>query len=211
MTQSTRLSLYDIQGLAFGILLTSLGVTFLQAAALTTGQTAGLAVLISYLVPLGFGSVFLLISLPFLVLSWTRRGRSFTLRTLAVVVGISITTPALAHWIRFETLPPLLAAILAGSCSGVGLVALFRHNASAGGLGVLALIVEERTGFRTGWFQMCFDAVVFLVALLILPVQNVIVSLIGAMILNAVIGWNFRLPVKSPDTGDASAPPSKAR
>jgi len=198
MIPSSRLSLYDIQGLAFGILLTSLGVTFLQAAALTTGQTAGLAVLISYLVPLGFGAVFVLISLPFLALSWTRRGRSFTLRTMATVAGISVTTPALAHWIRFESLPPLLAAILAGSCSGVGLVVLFRHNSSAGGLGVLALIVEERTGFRTGWFQMCFDAVVFLVALLVLPLQNVLVSLVGAVILNAVIGWNFRLPPRVP-------------
>lgn len=184
--------IYDIQGLAFGILMTSLGVTFLKAAALTTGQTAGLAVLLSYVLPVGFGTVFLLVSLPFMVIAWRYRSLAFTLRTIGVVVGISVTAPLLDHWIAFSALPPLLAAVLAGACSGAGLLALFRHGASAGGLGVLALIVEDRTGFRTGWFQMGFDAVVFLAALAVLPLDRVLYSMLGAVVLNAVIGWNFK-------------------
>ncbi|TGN62477.1 YitT family protein [Paracoccus liaowanqingii] len=198
MTFRPPVTIYDLQGIAFGILLTSLGVTFLKAAALTTGQTAGAAVLLSYVLPLDFGLVFLLVSLPFLLLSWRHRSRSFTLRTVAAVLGISVTSALLGRWIEFAALPPLLAAILAGSCCGVGLLALFRHNASAGGLGVLALMVEERTGFRTGWFQMCFDALVFLVALAVLPLDRVVYSLIGAVVLNAVIGWNFKLPPSRP-------------
>lgn len=197
MTKALRLPLYDLQGIAFGILLTSLGVTFLQAAALTTGQTAGLAVLIAYGLPLDFGVIFLLVSLPFLLLSWFRKGSEFTLRTLLAVAGISITAPLLGHAVQFAALPPLLAAVLAGSCGGVGLLALFRHNASAGGLGVLALLIEERTGLRTGWFQMCFDGVVFLIALLVLPLESVAYSFIGAVMLNAVIGWNLRLPAQA--------------
>lgn len=187
-----RLPIYDIQGLAFGILMTSLGVTFLKAAALTTGQTAGLAVLLSYVLPVGFGTVFLLVSLPFMIIAWRYRSRAFMLRTVVVVVGISVTAPLLDGWIDFAALPPPLAAVLAGACSGAGLLALFRHGASAGGLGVLALIVEDRTGFRTGWFQMCFDALVFLAALAVLPPDRVIWSLLGAVVLNAVIGWNFK-------------------
>lgn len=194
MTLKSPVPIYDLQGIAFGILLTSLGVTFLKAAALTTGQTAGVAVLLSYVLPLDFGLVFLLVSLPFLWLAWRHRSRSFALRTTVAVLGISVTSALLGRWITFDTLPPLLAAILAGSCSGAGLLALFRHNASAGGLGIVALMVEERTGFRTGWFQMCFDALVFLVALAVLPVDRVIYSLIGAVVLNAVIAWNFKLP-----------------
>ncbi|SDF67736.1 Uncharacterised 5xTM membrane BCR, YitT family COG1284 [Salipiger thiooxidans] len=186
-------SLYDMQGLAFGILLTSLGVTFLKAAGLVTGQTAGLAVLLSYLAPLGFGTLFLLISLPFFVLSWKRRGAVFTLRTVIAVAGISVVTQFLGHAMSFDALPPLLAGILAGACSGVGLIALFRHNASAGGLGILALIVEERTGFKTGLFQMCSDAVVFGIALIYLPFDNVLCSFAGAVVLNAVIAWNFQI------------------
>ncbi|MBT9384291.1 YitT family protein [Pseudooceanicola sp. CBS1P-1] len=187
------ISLYDAQGLAFGILLTSLGVSFLKACGLVTGQTAGLSVLLSYLLPLNFGVLFLLVSLPFFWLSWVRRGATFTLRTMVAVIGIAVLTPLLSRTITYDHLPPLLAAILAGSCCGVGLIALFRHNASAGGLGILALVIEERTGFKTGWFQMCFDAVIFLLALIFLPLGAVIYSFIGAVVLNAVIAWNFRI------------------
>lgn len=200
MSLKSPVSLYDAQGLAFGILMTSLGVTFLKAAALVTGQTAGAAVLLSYVLPLDFGVLFVLVSLPFLWLSWGRRGPRFTLRTIAAVLGISTASPVLGTLIRFEALPPLLAAVLAGACCAVGLIALFRHGASAGGLGILALIVEERTGFRTGWFQMCFDAVIFSLALLVLPPESVLVSYVGAAVLNAIIAWNFRISQANPAT-----------
>ncbi|WP_304616352.1 YitT family protein [Paracoccus sp. (in: a-proteobacteria)] len=187
------ISFYDLQGLAFGILMASLGVVFLKAAGLITGQAAGLAVLLSYVTPLGFGLLFMAISAPFMLLAWTRRGPAFTLRTLAAVAGISLLAPWLSEMIRFEALPTVLAAILAGSTAGVGLVALFRHNASAGGMAVLALVVEQKTGFRAGWFMMGFDALIFLSAAFVLPPDKVLASLLGAAVLNAIIAWNFRI------------------
>lgn len=193
MTLKSPISLYDAQGLVFGVVMASLGLVFLKACSLVTGQTAGAAVLLSYILPVDFGILFWLISLPFFVLSWKRRGRTFTLRTIFAVTGISLMTPLLTGLIAFDSLPPLLAGILGGCCAGVGLIALFRHNASAGGIGVLALIIEERTGFKTGWTQMAFDAAIFAAALFVLPLDNVIYSAIGALVLNLVIGWNFKI------------------
>ncbi|WP_353474767.1 YitT family protein [Salipiger sp. H15] len=207
MKVKSPISLYDTQGLAFGILMASLSVVFLKAAGLITGQTAGLSVLLSYVLPFDFGVIFLAVSLPFFWLSWKRRGRTFTLRTIAAVVGISVTAPLLQRWVSFDHLPPLIAAILAGASAGSGLIALFRHNASAGGLGVLALIVEERTGFKTGWFQMGFDALVFLVSLFVLPLELVFYSFVGAAVLNAVIAWNFRIQ----QAGGPARQPAPAR
>lgn len=193
-TRAARLSalLYDAQGLAFGILMASLGVVFLRAAGLVTGQTAGLSVLLSYVVPLDFGWLFLLVSLPFFGLSLWQKGWNFTLRTIIAVAGISAVTPALSALMRFETLHPLLAAVLAGACCGVGLIALFRHGASAGGLGILALLIEERTGFKAGWFQLGFDLLVFLLAFLALSPLQVLYSFIGALVLNLLVAWNFK-------------------
>lgn len=176
---------YDLQGFAFGILMASLGVLFLKAA--------GLAVLLSYVTQLGFGLLFMAISAPFMLLAWTRRGPAFTLRTLAAVAGISLLAPWLSEMIRFGALPTVLAAILAGSTARVGLVALFRHNASAGGMAVLALVVEQRTGLRAGWFMMGFDALIFLSAAFVLPPDKVLASLLGVAVLNAIIAWNFRI------------------
>jgi uncharacterized membrane-anchored protein YitT (DUF2179 family) len=189
----TPISFHDVQGIAFGILMTSLGVVFLKAAGLVTGQTAGLALLLSYLMPFGFGPVFFAVSIPFAILSWLKRGPDFTIRTLCSVAGIAVAVPVIASQLVFASIPPLLAAILAGACSGVGLIALFRHNSSAGGLGILALIVEQKTGFKTGWFQLCFDVVVFLIASLVLDPAQLLYSLVGAIVLNLIIAWNFTI------------------
>jgi len=193
MPRKLPLSFYDFQGICFGTFMASLGIVFLKSVGLVTGQTAGLSVLLSYVLPFDFGEIFFVISLPFFWLAWMKRGREFTIKTLIVVAGISTLTPFLSAQITFSHIHPLLAAIIAGACSGIGLIALFRHNASAGGLGILALIIEHKTGFKAGWFQLCFDAAIFLSACFVLPFSHVFYSFVGAALLNAMIAWNFRI------------------
>ena len=183
--------LFDLQGLLFGILMCSLGVVFLKSAGLVTGQTAGMALLLSYLLPLEFGPLFFAIGLPFLILGWTKRGVRFALRTVMVVVGISAGAQILPLFMSFATLTPSLAAILGGACSGAGLIAIFRHNASAGGMTILGILIEQRTGFKAGWFQLLIDAGVFAAAALVLSPGHLLYSFIGAMITNLIIVWNF--------------------
>ncbi|NIZ15201.1 YitT family protein [Phaeobacter sp. HF9A] len=185
------LTFFDLQGLIFGILMCALGVTFLKAAGLVTGQTAGIALLLSYVLPWGFGPLFLVISLPFLILAWTRRGAVFALRTVAVVIGISLGAQVLPQYLGFVALHPGLAAILGGACSGSGLIAIFRHNASAGGMTIVGIIIEHRTGFKAGWFQLAVDAAVFAASALVLTPSQLFYSFIGAMITNLIIVWNF--------------------
>ena len=90
------LSAFDLQGLVFGVVMCSLGVVFLKAAGLVTGQTAGIALLLSYVLPLGFGPLFFMIGIPFLILAWSKRGAVFALRTVMVVLGISAGAQILA-------------------------------------------------------------------------------------------------------------------
>ncbi|PLX37271.1 MAG: YitT family protein [Hyphomicrobiales bacterium] len=188
-----RHSLFDdVQGLAFGVLMTAFSVVLLKSAGLVTGQIAGLAVLISYASGWGFAPVFFVLNIPFYALALKRRGARFTLYTLAVVAGLSAVTALLPMAISFNHLDPWLAALLAGCCAGVGLIALFRHGASAGGLGIVALIVQEKTGFRAGWFQQAFDAVLFAAAFFVLDPVAVFISLFGAFVLNAIIALNHR-------------------
>ncbi len=186
-----RMSLFDIQGLAFGIVMTSLSVVFLKAAGLVTGQTAGIALLLSYVVPMGFGPLFFMIGIPFLILAWVKRGSVFAIRTIIAVAGISILSQALVQVVSFEQLPPFLAALFGGACSGAGLIAIFRHNASAGGMTILGIILEQKTGFKAGWFQLCVDAVVFLAAAFVLSPGQLFYSFLGAVITNMAIVWNF--------------------
>ncbi|CUH77476.1 hypothetical protein TRM7557_01392 [Tritonibacter multivorans] len=183
--------LFDLQGLAIGVVLISLGILFLQSAGLVTGQAAGLSLLLSYVLPFDFGSIFFATAVPFLVLAWGQRGAAFTLRTLAVVVGISLTVEAL-HWlVDIRTPAPWAAAILGGICCGIGVLAVFRHNASAGSLSILSLVIEQRYGIKAGWVQLAVDAVIFACTCLVLAPMQVLWSFLAAGIMNLILVWNF--------------------
>jgi uncharacterized membrane-anchored protein YitT (DUF2179 family) len=92
----------------------------------------------------------------------------------------------------FDRLEPAVGAALAGGCIGLGLVVLFRHGASLGGVGVLALWLQDATGFRAGWTQLAFDAALFAAAFLVMDARMVAWSLLGAVIVNLIIAVNHR-------------------
>ncbi|NCT11429.1 MAG: YitT family protein [Rhodobacterales bacterium] len=193
MTSKTRHSLLeDAQGLAYGAVMASLGIVILSHLGLMTGQTAGLAVLISYVTGWSFGAVFFLINLPFYWLGYRRMGLAFTLKTFVAVAALSGLSLLMPGWVSFAHLDPVFGAILFGLVSGAALLAIFRHGASLGGIGILALILQDRSGFRAGYTQLLFDVALFAVALLVLDTRTVAISLIGAVVVNLVIAINHR-------------------
>ncbi|SFS18956.1 YitT family protein [Yoonia litorea] len=182
----------DLQGISLGVFLAGLGLHLLTTVGLITGQTAGVAVIASYLTGYSFGLMFFLINLPFYLLAWRRLGVEFTLKSLASVTALSLLTEVIPHGMVFEYLDTALGAIAFGALTGLGLLALFRHNGSLGGLGVVALLIQDSTGFRAGWVQLIFDALVFGIAFLIFPIWVVGYSLLGAVVLNLIIAINHR-------------------
>jgi uncharacterized membrane-anchored protein YitT (DUF2179 family) len=68
----------------------------------------------------------------------------------------------------------------------------FRHGASLGGIGIVALYLQDATGFRAGWTQLIFDACLFGLALFVRDWQAVAWSALGALVLNLVIALNHR-------------------
>lgn len=175
-----------------GTALCALGLVMLTHLGLITGQTAGLAVLLSYVTGWSFGAVFFTVNLPFYLLAWLRMGPRFTLRSFVAVAMVSAFTNALPHYVAFDRLDPLVGALYAGALSGLGLVILFRHGASLGGIGVLGLYLQDKTGFRAGWTQLLFDAGLFGVAIFLMDPMLVTYSLIGAVVTNLIIGVNHR-------------------
>jgi len=182
----------DAQGLAFGVTLAGFGIVLLTHLGLVTGQTAGLAVLISYATGWGFGPVFFIINLPFYWLGWRRMGTPFVVKTFIAVAGLSLLTHFIPGWFELGRVNPWFGAVLFGLLSGSALLALFRHGASLGGIGILALILQDRTGFRAGTTQLLFDAALFALAFLILDPATVGLSFLGAVVTNLVIAINHR-------------------
>ncbi|HAQ27434.1 MAG TPA: hypothetical protein DCQ80_15960, partial [Pseudomonas sp.] len=69
---------------------------------------------------------------------------------------------------------------------------LFRHRASLGGVNILALYLQERFGLRAGAVQMGIDASIVLAALFVVPLDKVLLSVLGAVALNLVLAINHR-------------------
>jgi len=182
----------DVQGLGLGVFLCSIGMNVLTHLGLITGQTAGIAVILSYLTGWSFGVMFFAINLPFYLLAYRRLGPIFTLKSLISVSALSVGTTLLPHGFVIGYLHPALGAVMFGSLVGLGMLAMFRHGGSLGGLGVVALIVQDRFGFRAGYVQLIGDAVIFSVAALLFPVSVVVWSLLGAVVLNLIIAINHR-------------------
>lgn len=193
MTDARRHSLIDdAQGIAYGATMAAFGIVILTHLGLVTGQTAGLAVLISYATGWNFGPVFFAINLPFYLLGYLRMGPGFTVKTFLAVGLLSALSLWLPGQVAFATLNPWLGAVLFGFVSGSALLALFRHGASLGGIGIVAVLLQDRLGWRAGWVQLAFDAVLFAVAFVVIEARLVLISFLGALVVNLVIAINHR-------------------
>ncbi|CAM3382281.1 YitT family protein [Halomonas lysinitropha] len=182
----------DVMAMLVGTLFVALGVSFYTQAMLLTGSTAGLAFLLQYATGWRFGIGFFLINLPFYWLAVRRMGWSFTLRTFVAIGLVSVFSELTTGWIRIEWLHPLYAALMGGSLIGIGMLVLFRHRTSLGGINILALFLQDRYGWRAGYVQLGIDALIMLGALLVLPMERVGLSVLGAIALNLIIALNHK-------------------
>ena len=182
----------DAQGLAYGSTMAAFGIVILTHLGMVTGQTAGLAVLIAYATGFSFGPVFFAINIPFYWFGYRRMGLAFTVKTFLAVAMLSALSAWMPAWVRFDQLHPAFGAVLFGFVSGSALLAIFRHGASLGGIGILALYLQDKTGFRAGQTQLAFDVVLFAAALTVMPWEKVGWSFLGALVVNLVIAINHR-------------------
>ncbi|HSC85562.1 MAG TPA: YitT family protein [Pseudomonas sp.] len=182
----------DALALLFGTALVALGIAFYSHAGLITGGTVGIAFLAKYMAGWPFGLVFCLVNLPFYILGIWRLGWAFTLRTGCAVLLVSLLAELTPRWVAFSHLSELYAALFGGAAMGLGLLMLFRHRASLGGVNILALFLQERFGVRAGVVQMVVDASIVLASIFVVAPDKVALSVLGAVMLNLVLAINHR-------------------
>lgn len=182
----------DVQALLTGTLFVALGIALFGHTGLLTGGTAGLAFLVHYATGWDFGLIFFVINLPFYALAWQRMGKTFTVKTFVAVGLLSLLVHLLPKVIGFQLLNPAFAVVMGGLLMGTGMLILFRHRASLGGLNVLALYLQEKFGWRAGKVQMLFDCAIVLGAFAVVDWQHVALSVAGAVILNLTLAVNHR-------------------
>ncbi|MCB1915253.1 MAG: YitT family protein [Rhodocyclaceae bacterium] len=182
----------DAVAIGIGCLMVSLGLTLFRGAGVLSGGTAGIAFLGVYAAGWPLGVTFFVLNLPFYLLAWRGMGRAFTAKTFVAVATVSALAEWMPGWITVGSIAPPFAAIAGGLLLGNGLLILIRHRASLGGIGVLAVVLQERRGWRAGHVQLAADALIFALALAVVPAGAVALSMIGSAALNMVISMNHR-------------------
>jgi uncharacterized membrane-anchored protein YitT (DUF2179 family) len=87
---------------------------------------------------------------------------------------------------------PVYAALMGGALAGVGLLMLFRHEASLGGLNILAIHLQRRFGVRAGVFQLTVDACIVVASSFVVSLTTLALSVAGAVALNVVLAVNHK-------------------
>jgi len=183
----------DAQGLATGTLFAAFGVYLMQHAGLVPGGTVGIALWLHYATAVDVGLALFLVNVPFYLLAWLRLGKAFALRTGLAVSLLSLLSWWLPRAIQVQQLDGVLAAVLGGLLCGVGMLILFRHGASLGGLNVLVLRLQDRFGWPAGKVQLGFDAaIVLLGAGLAGGLRRFALSVLAVLVLNLVLVFNHR-------------------
>jgi uncharacterized membrane-anchored protein YitT (DUF2179 family) len=182
----------DALALGTGTLLFALSIAIVQEAGLLTGGTSGIALLGHYATGIAFGRVLFVLNLPFYLLAAAKLGGRFTIRTVVVVALVSGFSELMPRLLRFERLDPLFAAVAGGLLAGISLLILFRHGASLGGIGVVALTLHDRFGWRVGFVQLAIDGAILLASLAIASPRRVALSVVGMLAFNLTIAVNHR-------------------
>ncbi|KQS90787.1 MULTISPECIES: YitT family protein [unclassified Rhizobium] len=192
-TNATRHTpIEDVQGIFSGSLVAALGLYVLASAGLLTGSTAGVAFLLHYALGINFGLAFFLLNVPFFYLSWKQLGMAFTIKTFIAISITSVLTNVQGQVFQISEIHPAWAALLGGLLLGFGLLALYRHRASLGGVGILGIYMQERFGIRAGLVQLAIDLCVLAAAFFVTTPSVVFYSVLGAVVFNLFLTINHR-------------------
>ncbi|WP_260675226.1 YitT family protein [Comamonas aquatica] len=184
--------LEDAAAIFTGVLMISVGVALFKQAGLITGGMAGLAFSLHYATHIGFGVWFFVLNLPFYWLAVRKMGWAFTVKTFCAVGLLAVVSELQPLFLSLERVQAPYAAVVGGILMGVGMLVLFRHRCSLGGVGIAALFLQERYGWRAGYVQMGLDCLILLSAFFIVDVERALWSILAALTLNQVLSMNHR-------------------
>lgn len=197
----------DAQAVGTSVVLISLGLSLLNSAGLVTGGTPGLAFLLSRSLGWPLGLALFVVNLPFYALAWRGLGPAFTAKTLGAVTALSLGVELVHGMLSVRMVDPLYAALAGGIVIGLGLLVMFRHGASYGGINVLALYLQRRFGWSPGVVQLAVDGSILAAAFTVVDARHVAWSLLGGLAMNAVLIWNHRPGRYAPGAGSRPAQP----
>ncbi len=152
---------------------------FIDPNDLAPGGVSGLSILLSRVVPLETGSLFLILNIPILILGVIKFGWKFIISTLYATVMVSVFTTLLEP-VGALTAEPLLGALAGAVLSAVGMGMVLRNGATTGGTDIIVKCLRLR------YPHLKSGTLFFIIDIFIVLLSGIIFRRIDSMLYSAI-------------------------
>jgi uncharacterized membrane-anchored protein YitT (DUF2179 family) len=153
-------SLKDLALLTIGFIAAGFGLKgFLLPNKFVDGGATGISLLINQTIQVPLAIVLMLVNIPFIMLGYHQIGRSFVIKTIYAIVGLSLVVAFIDYPVI--TSDKLLISVFGGFFLGAGIGLAVRGGGVLDGTEVLAIYVSRRTSLTIGDVIMVVNIVIF--------------------------------------------------
>ncbi len=147
---------------------------FLLPSSVIDGGISGLSLFLSHVTKVSASIFIVFINLPFFILGFKRMGKSFIFKSLTAIASYALMTFIYTYFkvdiFVYESLGKdiFLCAVFGGLVSGIGSGLTIKGGGAIDGIEVTAVLFSKRLGITVGQFVMMYNAVMYLVASLVM-------------------------------------------
>lgn len=192
MTGPKHNTFEDVFGITTGSIMIACGIAMLHNGGILTGGIAGLSLMLSKIIGIEVGTIYLISGIPFMVFAAVTKGMRFAIRSTLTLTFVSLLVNVFPHFLTFKAENLVMTSIIANILLGVGMLIIFRHQSSMGGFNVIAILAQERLRWKAGYVQLILDGLVLLSAFSTYSLRLVLISILGDAVLNSVLAINHR-------------------
>lgn len=175
--------------ITLGTLLFGAGISLLiDPNNFAPGGVSGLSILLSRLLPLDTGTLFLLMNVPVMIFGGWKFGRRFLLITFYAIFMCSLFTNLFENCGAL-TKEPLLAALFGGAVVALGMGLVLKNGGTTGGTDVIIRYLRrKKPHLKTGTLLLMMDAVVVgLSGLVFEDVDTMLYSILSIIVTSRVL------------------------
>jgi len=155
-----------------GAIIAALGYSLFQLPFnLAGGGLSGVGIIVNHFTGWPVGTLYFLLNIPLLIIGFSSLGRwKFLISTLLAVWVFAVATDLFVHYLPMLLSPypltndMLLSAMYAGLISGIGTGIIYTMGGTLGSTGILARIIQQKTGFPLSQAYLYADGSIILVS-----------------------------------------------
>lgn len=179
--QGRLFTISDIIFLILGVLSASFALkSFLVPNHFLDGGVTGISILLYEIYGWDLGLVLILLNIPFIILSFSKVGRNFALRSTLTVVLIALTM----QFVEFPELThdKLLVAMFGGFFMGIAVGLCMRGGGTFDGMEVLVLMTTKKSSFSITEVILGMNIVIFIIAAIFMKVETALYAILTYII-----------------------------